>query len=272
MPGISLEYKFRPTTRTSRRPTPTPTDYTPPDVPTSTQYIDIKNLTELKDINSQLEQLQKMYVSNILSRVLAIMVGDAPIGFETVKVTQDGYLKINLTEIDSSATFPTTVADGANVVLGAVADALVAAGAAGTISAKLRRVTQGLEDLKTNVALATGTNTIGNVNVTGTSQTIKKAVINIAAAASNEIVAAVSGNKISVVNIVFTVAGDVNITFQSASTALTGAMDFGGSGEPKGLSAHLGNFPLQTASGEAFNILLSAAVQVSGFITYYEAS
>lgn len=49
--------------------------------------------------------------------------------------------------------------------LGANADASVAAGAAGSISAKLRRATQGLEDLKTGVVLAAGTNNIGDVDV-----------------------------------------------------------------------------------------------------------
>lgn len=47
--------------------------------------------------------------------------------------------------------------------LGAAADAIVAAGAAGSISAKLRRATQGLEDLKTLVVLAAGGNNIGAV-------------------------------------------------------------------------------------------------------------
>lgn len=272
MPTESLEYKFNPATRTSRRPEIPPTGYVPPDVTPSTQHIDIRNLTDLKDINLQLSQIQKLFVSNLLTRTLAILIGDAPIGFETVKVTQDGYLKINLAEIASTATMPVSVADGANVVLGAIADAIVAAGAAGTISAKLRRVTQGLEDLKTSIALGAGTNTIGNVNIAGTSQTKKKAVINIATAATHTIVTAVSGKKIAIVNLVFTVAGDTNITLQSDATALTGAMDFGGSGEPKGLAAHLGDFPLETATGEAFKMTLSGAVQVSGFCTYFEAS
>lgn len=48
---------------------------------------------------------------------------------------------------------------------GTNADALVAAGAAGSIQAKLRRITQGLEDLKTLVVLAAGDNNIGNVDV-----------------------------------------------------------------------------------------------------------
>lgn len=46
---------------------------------------------------------------------------------------------------------------------GANADAIVAAGAAGSIQAKLRRATQGLEDLKSLIVLAAGTNAIGKL-------------------------------------------------------------------------------------------------------------
>jgi hypothetical protein len=49
--------------------------------------------------------------------------------------------------------------------LGAAADAIVAAGAVGSASAKLRRMTQGLEDLKSLIVLATGTNVIGRVGI-----------------------------------------------------------------------------------------------------------
>jgi hypothetical protein len=49
--------------------------------------------------------------------------------------------------------------------LGANADAVVAAGAAGSMSAKLRRITQGLEDLKSLLVLAAGNNNIGDVDV-----------------------------------------------------------------------------------------------------------
>jgi len=48
---------------------------------------------------------------------------------------------------------------------GANADAIVAAGAVGSIQAKLRRATQGLEDLKTLIVLAAGNNNIGDVDV-----------------------------------------------------------------------------------------------------------
>lgn len=57
-----------------------------------------------------------------------------------------------------------TIADGADVTLGALADAIIAAGAAGSVSAKLRRATQGLEDLKSLIVLAAGTNAIGKLS------------------------------------------------------------------------------------------------------------
>lgn len=46
---------------------------------------------------------------------------------------------------------------------GANADAAVAAGDAGSLSAKLRRATQGLEDLKSLIVLAAGSNAIGKL-------------------------------------------------------------------------------------------------------------
>lgn len=58
-----------------------------------------------------------------------------------------------------------TIANGADVTTGATADAIVAAGAVGTISAKLRRTTQGLEDLKSLIVLAAGNNNIGDVDI-----------------------------------------------------------------------------------------------------------
>lgn len=60
-----------------------------------------------------------------------------------------------------------TIADGADVAEGATTDAIVAAGAAGTLSAKLRRVTQGLEDLKSLIVLAAGENHVGEVGGNG---------------------------------------------------------------------------------------------------------
>ncbi len=55
-----------------------------------------------------------------------------------------------------------TTADGANVTQGAIADAAVAAGAAGTLSAKLRSISR---DLVANIVLAAGSAIIGKVGI-----------------------------------------------------------------------------------------------------------
>jgi hypothetical protein len=53
--------------------------------------------------------------------------------------------------------------DEQTAVLGATTDAIAATGAGGSLSAKLRRVTQGLADLLTGIILAAGENHIGAV-------------------------------------------------------------------------------------------------------------
>jgi len=55
--------------------------------------------------------------------------------------------------------------DNLRTYIGAIDIAIVAAGAAGSVSAKLRRVTQGLEDLKTTIVLAASTAVIGWVSI-----------------------------------------------------------------------------------------------------------
>lgn len=98
---------------------------------------------------------------------------------------------------------------------------------------------------------------------------ILKAKIDISTAADIEVIAAVATRKISISSIVFTVAGETNITLKSGATAISGAMDFGGTNEPMGMSHGMGDMPLQTAAGEAFVIANSIAVQVSGWVTYF---
>lgn len=85
----------------------------------------------------------------------------------------------------SNQTLQITQETAINTVLGLVADAIVAAGATGTVSAKLRRVTQGLEDLKTLIVLAAGTNIIGKVGIDQTTPgTTNGIVVNNGAAAA----------------------------------------------------------------------------------------
>lgn len=72
--------------------------------------------------------------------------------------------------IDGSAA--STVADGADVTQGAIADAVVAAGATGSISAKLRRLTTDLDALKTELQGKADLTENQPVKLSGSTQTL----------------------------------------------------------------------------------------------------
>lgn len=217
--------KFDPATEVSRRPTPEKFEHLRRWIDADLKYIDITNITNLKNINQQLELTSKLFVSNVIQRVIAQLLGAYGDGFVTLEATEDGELKVKLTAADLAA-------------------------------------------LET-ISIAAGTNLIGQVEIAGSSHTVLNAVINFATAATHSIIAAVTGKKIKITNIMLTVAGETNLTFKSATTAISGALDFGGTDEPRGMVHSLGDFPLETASGEAFQITSSGAVQVSGYVTYY---
>lgn len=194
--------KFNPATGTSRRPTPEKFDHLRRWVEPVKRDIKITNITQMTDINTQLEQNAELYVDNIISRVIAQLIGKYGDGFVTIEATEEGELKVDT-------------------------------GAAARKTAR--------------------------------------AVINFSTTANHTIAAAVAGKEIHITNITFTVGGETNLTFKSDTTAISGAMDFGGTDEPRGISDHLGCCPLKTTAGEAFVITSSAAVQVSGYVTgYYE--
>lgn len=83
----------------------------------------------------------------------------------------------NITNVSGTVSLPTGASTSAlqttgNTSLsnidtnaGASADAIAAAGGTGTLAAKLRRVTQGLEDLKTLIVLGAGTNIFGKARL-----------------------------------------------------------------------------------------------------------
>jgi hypothetical protein len=213
---------FDPATETSRRPTPEKFAHLREWVEKVVKNIELTSISDITNINQQLEQIGKLYIDNVISRVIAQLIGKYGDGFVTLEATADGKLKVE-----------------------AALEAL------------------------TTVGLEAGSNLIGEVNVVGREHEVLQAAISFAAAANNCIVSPVTGKKIKIVNIMFTVAGEVNLTLRSGTTARSGALDFGGTDEPRGMVHHLGDFPLETASGEGFCILASTAVQVSGYVTYY---
>ena len=97
---------------------------------------------------------------------------------------------------------------------------------------------------------------------------VKYAVINESTAASNELVAAVTGKRIIVLSYTLLAGGTVNVTFQSAATAISGAMPLVANA---GIAISDNNGLMDTVAGEALNLLSSGAIQVSGLLSYIEA-
>lgn len=99
------------------------------------------------------------------------------------------------------------------------------------------------------------------------------AVVSVASSGNNEIVAAVSGRRIRVLGYVIVSSGAVNAKWRSASTDLSGAMSMvdGEAIQAPPVPATIGYIPdgwFMTAPGEALNLNLDGAVQVSGHIIY----
>jgi len=114
-----------------------------------------------RDISLDLKALTDVSITGILKSIGDIGAGSNLVtiagAIETAVEIIDNFISgaRGLVTEDNSAAI--------NTILGAAADAIVAAGAVGTLSAKLRRATQGLEDLKTLIVLAAGTNAIGKL-------------------------------------------------------------------------------------------------------------
>lgn len=100
----------------------------------------------------------------------------------------------------------------------------------------------------------------------------KRKVIDHATSGDNEIVAAVSGKRIRVLQILLIVAGAVTVRFESSAggTALTGQMQLAANGGFSVDHNPAGHF--QTVAGEALSMELSAAVSVDGWLTYVEVT
>jgi len=101
-------------------------------------------------------------------------------------------------------------------------------------------------------------------------KTFKTAKIDHATLGANAIVASVSGKKIKVYAVVLVVSAAVNCKWQSASSDLTGDMNFGGKGEGYAQAVEPPAFLMATNAGEALNLNLSAAVAVDGIVAYWD--
>ena len=197
-------YSYDPGTRTSKAPMTTAFEHLLGFALKDERFLTIHNQQELVDINSQLDKTLNLQVSNIISRVIAMLIGLTDTGWRIIEATEEGALKVAI--------------DGL------------------------------LSDTKT----------------------LKYAPFRSNSTDPIEIVGGTALFNIHVVNLVFTVTGAVAVILYSGTDPISGAMDFGDTGEPKGAVLPLGFGPIVCRTNEAFNIDLDAAVFISGFCTYYK--
>lgn len=75
-----------------------------------------------------------------------------------------------------------------------------------------------------------------------------------------------------IATIVLTVSGETDITFSFGVFGESGAMDFGGENEPRGIVIAMGNSPTSCGVG-SFQITSSGTdIHVGGFVSYYRES
>ena len=84
---------YDPRTRTSKRPTPEEFVHLRKWVTPVVQNIDLTTITEITNIDQQLEQISRFYISSIIQRVIAQLVAAYNGGFVTLQATEDGVLK-----------------------------------------------------------------------------------------------------------------------------------------------------------------------------------
>lgn len=142
----------------------------------------------------------------------------------TVLTDSSGNLQVGQT---GTWTVGATIADGSDVAEGAVADAVVAAGAAGSVSAKLRRLTTDLSTVATNTGAATpaGSAIIGKVGIDQTTP----GTTNLVALAANQSVNVAQINATTpLMGNGTTGTGSPRVTIASDNTAFTVNLGTGG--------------------------------------------
>jgi hypothetical protein len=97
---------------------------------------------------------------------------------------------------------------------------------------------------------------------------LQTAAIDIDAAGTEIIILPNPNFYLYIATIVLTVSGETNITLHFGVFGESGAMDFGGEGEPRGIVIAMGNSPTSCGTG-SFQITSSDAVHVGGFISYF---
>lgn len=92
--------------------------------------------------------------------------------------------------------------------------------------------------------------------------------ISFSTAATHTIITGRVDSKILITYIVFTVGGETDITLKSGDKNISGAMDFGGTDEPRGVVINHERLPLRLEIADDFRIAQTGAIKVAGYCLY----
>jgi len=109
-------FDFDPGTHTCRTPLPTTFEHVLKFVTKIEQFLTIHNQEDIVNINKLLEQTFNLQISNIISRVIAQVIGEHGDGFVTIKGTEDGQLHVYLAGSDPTNPIDVTIGLGDKLI------------------------------------------------------------------------------------------------------------------------------------------------------------
>ncbi|MBA7570067.1 hypothetical protein ES708_11812 [subsurface metagenome] len=104
--------KYSPRTRTSRRPTPERFVHLRRWIEPIERNIELTTVSEITNIDQQLEQSSKLFISNVIQRAIAQLVAAYDDGFVTLQATEAGHLITRIAEIAGTPGALQLTADG----------------------------------------------------------------------------------------------------------------------------------------------------------------
>ena len=125
---LPLDYPFRVQTGSSRRPTPTTFVHLRKYAAKEENFIILHSQEEITNINQQLNQTTTLQISNIISRVIAQLIGETDYGFATIKGTPGGALHV----IQAGDLSKTKIYGTAAIDISSSGDNTIISGSAGT--------------------------------------------------------------------------------------------------------------------------------------------
>ncbi|RLC82195.1 MAG: hypothetical protein DRJ03_19385 [Chloroflexi bacterium] len=89
-----LDHPFDVRTLTSRRPTPSEFVFYPPSVPPEVRHVEITEKTEITEIDTLIEKMYRINISNTIQNTIAFIAGRTNKGFKHARITAEGAIYV----------------------------------------------------------------------------------------------------------------------------------------------------------------------------------